>query len=137
MKTHFDLTDAEFEQQFKSSRLDPALFSHEAHLRLAWIHLKNYGREQAISNICGQLFAFVTFLNARDKYNQTLTIAAVKAVDHFMKKSNSENFADFINEFPRLKNNFRELMSFHYQTDIYNSEKAKLEFLEPDLAPFD
>ena len=40
-------------------------------------------------------------------------------------------------EFPRLKNNFRELISSHYGFDIYNSEKAKMKYLEPDLLPFD
>ena len=40
-------------------------------------------------------------------------------------------------EFPRLKNNFTELMSCHYGFDIYNSEKAKMKFMEPDLLPFD
>ena len=54
-----------------------------------------------------------------------------------MCKSDSDNFKDFITEFPRLNYNFKELMNFHYGFDIYNSEKAKREFLKPDLVPFD
>jgi hypothetical protein len=42
-----------------------------------------------------------------------------------------------MNEFPRLKTNFRELMACHYGFDIYTSEKAKMKYLEPDLLPFD
>ncbi len=136
MEKHFDLTDAEFENQFRNCALSPELFSHEAHLRLAWIHVTKYGEEMAIENICTQLVTFVTFVGAKDKYNKTLTIAAIKAVQHFIKKSNSTTFQEFISEFPRLKYNFKDLMNFHYQIDVFNSEEAKKEFLQPDLVPF-
>jgi len=67
----------------------------------------------------------------------TLTIAASKAVAHFIQKSKSNSFHDFILEYPRLKNNFKDLMNAHYKIDIFNSAKAKKEFIEPDLLPFD
>ena len=137
MERHFDLTDPAFEQQFEAGTLNPELFTHEAHLRLAWIHLKHYGEEAAIRNVSKQLQNYVGILGAQDKYNQTLTIAAVKAVFHFMNKSKSDQFQDFIAEFPRLKFNFKDLMAQHYSVDIFNSKTAKQVFLEPDLAPFD
>lgn len=136
MEPHFRFNDEQFERQFKSCTLDPAIFSHEAHLRLAWIHIRKYGVEQAIENINSQLVAYVASLGASDKYNKTLTIAAIRAVKHFMDRSKSDNFIDLISEFPRLKYNFKKLMASHYQLDIYNSPLAKREFLEPDLLPF-
>jgi len=137
MEKHFELTDLEFESSFKNCTLNPEIFSHEAHLRLAWIHITKYGEEAAIQNICTQLIKFVEFAGAKGKYNQTLTIAAIKAVYHFINKSGSDTFQDFILEFPRLKYNFKDLMNIHYKVDIFNSEKAKKEFVEPDLVPFD
>ena len=137
MKSHFELNDTQFEQQFKSCKLDPTLFSHEAHLRLAYIHLGKYGHDQAITNVCHQLASFVTHLEATDKYNTTLTVAAVKAVYHFMQKSKANDFKGFIAEFPQLKNEFKRLMQSHYDFDIFNSQKAKKTFLEPNLLPFD
>ena len=136
MESHFELSDALFEQQFENCTLNPAVFNHEAHLRLAWIHVRKYGVGPAIENICRQLTAYVDALGARDKFNKTLTVAAVRAVHHFISKSDADNFRDFIQQFPRLRNNFRELIAFHYQTDIFNSEAAKKEYMEPDLAPF-
>ena len=136
MEAHFELTDDMFEQQFQTCTLDPAIFSHEAHLRLAWIQIKKYGADTAIENICEQLFAFVELAGARDKYNKTLTIAAIRAVKHFINKSATNNFHDFIQEFPRLNFNFKEIMSCHYRIDIYNSDIAKKEYIEPDLLPF-
>lgn len=137
MEQHFTLTDTEFEQQFQDCTLSPALFTHEAHLRLAWIHVTRYGTETAIQNVTSQLLQFVNVAGATGKYNHTLTIAAVKAVAHFVKRSSSGNFSDFMKEFPRLKTNFRDLMHAHYKTDIFQSAVAKKEFLEPDLLPFD
>lgn len=137
MEKHFELSDSEFEQKFITCELNPSDFSHEAHLRLAWINIDKFGIEQAEKNIQDQLQKFVEFFGAKDKFNVTLTLAAIKAVYHFMLKSNSDNFKGFITEFPRLKYNFKELMNCHYSFDIYNSNLAKTEFLEPDLISFD
>jgi len=137
MEKHFKLNDEEFERQFANCTLNELIFSHEAHLRLGWIYLQKYGLDMAISNICDQLQNYVKAVGQEDKYNKTLTIAAVKAVYHFMQKSQATNFKDFIRECSRLKYNFRELMGTHYKLDIYNSAKAKKEFIEPDLVPFD
>lgn len=137
MEEHFKLTDSEFELKFENASLNPEVFTHEAHLRLAYIHIQKYGQEQAVKNICSQLLKFVTQLGAAAKFNKTVTVSAVKAVKHFMQKAESQNFEDFILEFPRLKYNFKELLAFHYKIDIFNSETAKKEFLEPDLEPFE
>jgi hypothetical protein len=137
MKNHVDLTDDEFEKQFEHCKIDPAMFTHEAHLRLAWIHIENYGVEKAITNICFQLRRYVEFLGAADKYNETVTVAAIRAVYHFQLKTDATTFADFIAKNPRLKNNFKELLAYHYVTDIFNSQKAKRQYLEPELLPFD
>ncbi|MEQ9266358.1 MAG: hypothetical protein RLN81_14105 [Balneolaceae bacterium] len=137
MEKHRELSDSEFEHQFITCALRPSDFTHEAHLRFAWINIRQYGIEQAEIIIQRQLKNYVDFAGATNKYNTTLTIAAIKAVYHFMLRSDSETFKDFIAEFPRLKSNFKELMASHYGFDIYNSEIAKKKFLEPDLLPFD
>lgn len=134
---HSQLTNTEFENRFQNCELSPKLFSHEAHLRLAWIHINQYGAAKAIQNITNQIKNYVKHLDAEDKYNETLTVAAIKVVEHFMNKSQSDNFQDFIIEYPRLKNNFKTLIDAHYGFDIFNSKKAKQKYLEPDLLPFD
>ena len=136
MEKHVNLTDIKFEKQFATCDLDPSIFSHEAHLRLAWIHIMKYGMEQAEKNIREQLQKFVAFAGETAKYNTTLTIVAVRAVDHFIRQSKADCFKDFITEFPQLKNNFRALIHSHYSFDIFNSQKAKTQYLEPDLLPF-
>ncbi len=137
MEHHYQLSDNEFEKSFSQKTLNPKWFSHEAHLRLAWIHIRKYGFEKATVNLCNQIEAFAQNLGANDKFNKTLTIAAVSAVYHFIKKSHVVDFQQFIKEEPRLKNQFSDLMKAHYSLDILKSERAKREFLAPDLIPFD
>jgi hypothetical protein len=137
MEQPTELPDDLFEQQFKDCTLDAATFNHKAHLRLAWIHIKKYGEAQAIKNIGEHLIAFTQSLGAEDKYNKTLTIAAIKAVHHFMNRSTDDTFDGFINRFPQLKTNFRELMAAHYSIDIFAVAIAKKQYMEPDLLPFD
>ncbi|PIQ47885.1 MAG: hypothetical protein COW03_13155 [Cytophagales bacterium CG12_big_fil_rev_8_21_14_0_65_40_12] len=137
MEPHFDLSDDQFEAQFRSLTFVPAHFSHEAHLRLAWIHIRKYGVDKAAENIAEQILAFANSLGESAIYNKTLTVAAVKAVNHFYLRSKTGNFKEFIDEFPQLKHEFKQLIGSHYSLDIFNSEEAKAEYLQPDLIPFD
>ena len=72
MKSYKELTDLEFENQFKDCTLNPELFTHEAHLRLTWIHINKYGAEKAESSIPSQIIAYVTSLGG--KINITLPL---------------------------------------------------------------
>lgn len=134
---HTELSDNEFEQEFKDCTFPSSLFSHEAHLRLAWIHINKYGVDTAIENICNQLTAYVAHFGAKDKYNTTLTVASVKMINHFINRSITDNFPDFILEFPQLKTNFKGLINSHYALDIFNSKEAKQKYIAPDLLPFE
>ncbi|MBT8262523.1 MAG: hypothetical protein KJO05_06850 [Bacteroidia bacterium] len=137
MEAHYRFTDEAFEKQFKYCLLHPSYFTHEAHLRLAWIHLYKYGLQQAIKNVTHQLEEFTSSHGERTKYNTTVTVAAVRAVYHFMLDSESQTFKDFIEEVPRLKFDFKELLGYHYAFNIFDSDEAKEKYMEPDLLPFD
>ena len=136
MESHLTLDDQTFERQFAEGTLDPKLFNHEAHLRLAWIQIRKYGVERAIENCCAQIRTFAKAQGATDKFHITVTVAAVRAVDHFIRKRPVDTFQDFIQIHPKLKYNFRELLSSHYATDIFQSPEARRKFLAPDLSPF-
>lgn len=131
------MNNSEFIEVFESGTLNPQLFNHEAHIKLAWIYLNMYGEGVAISKTCEGIRNFDKLHGDGTKYHTTLTVASVKAVHHFMRKSKSTTFEDFIVEFPRLKTSFKELLDQHYGEDMVHNKKAKAEFVEPDLLPFD
>ncbi len=137
MDNHYQLSDQEFIAQFANCSLPPSLFTHEAHLRLAWVLISTYGLEAACPLSCQHIKNFDIVHGDGSKFNTTVTIAATKVVYHFIQKSQSSTFQDFIQEFPRLKYNFRELLDCHYGFDIFSSIQAKTAYLAPDLLPFD
>lgn len=137
MKDHYQLSNEQFLNAFQTATLDPKLFNHEAHLRLAYLLIKKEGVDKAIDTCCEQIIKYANSLGAHDKFNKTVTVAAVKAVYHFMLKARANSFKDFIEEFPRLKYNFKDLLAQHYNIDVFNSQMAKSSFLEPTLLSFD
>lgn len=137
MEEHRHLTDAQFEERFANLQFVPSHFTHEAHLRLAWIHVTRYGVEKAVENVCTQIKAMTMHLGIGEKYHATVTEAAVRAVYHFTLKSESDNFPDFINRFPQLKTEFKALLDSHYSIDIFQSAEARQHFQQPDMEPFD
>ncbi len=136
IEAHFQLSDEEFVKQFSNCTLNPELFSHEAHLRLAWLLIDTYGLKKTEVQIQELLRNFVTHVGAQDKYHVTITLIAMKIMNHFMQKSNTNNFKDFIAENIQLKINFNGLIGSHYSFDLFKSTNAKREFVEPDLFPF-
>lgn len=136
MEKHWKLSDTEFEEQFFNCTLRPLWFTHEAHLRLAWIYITNYGSEIAFKKYSSQLHSFANKYNADGKYNATVTFASIQIMKHFMEKSDAYDFQDFINEFSQLKTNFKQVLQTHYSGDIFTSEEAKKQILQPDLVSF-
>ena len=137
MEKHYQYSDELFLHAMENSALDPNVFSHEAHLRWGWLLLETNVLEEAIVKACSQLKNYTQHLGAADKYNETVTIAAMRAIHHFRLKSEADNFRDFISGASQLKTSFRELMDSHYSENIFKSPKAKRQYLEPDRAPFD
>jgi len=135
-KDHWQFSNDELEREFETFKLKPGMFSHEAHLRLAYIHIVKYGAKEAEKNMCEQIKGYAESLGVYDKFNKTVTIASVKAMVHFMQKSKAQSFQDFIQEFPRLLTNFKDILSQHYSFNVFADKGAKKEFVEPDLLPF-
>ncbi|MFY0598958.1 MAG: hypothetical protein JXR03_04765 [Cyclobacteriaceae bacterium] len=136
IKDHSQFSDEEFEHQFESFKLKPRLFSHEAHLRLAYIHIKKYGVNRAEQNMCQQIKGYAESLGVFDKFNKTVTIASVKVMNHFMQKSEPDSFTDLTHEFPNLLDDFKGILRQHYGFNVFADKQAKKEFIEPDLLSF-
>jgi len=134
--SHFQWNDNQFEISFEKGGFPPSLFTHEAHLRLAWIYLKKYRERRAIEKLCTELEQFDQIHGDGKKFHKTITVAAVKIVHHWAKNSKSQDFTSFIRAFPRLKNAFRELLHCHYSVHVLASKKAKVQYMRPDRLPF-
>jgi hypothetical protein len=133
---HHLLSDQQFEDKFKNCTLAPIIFTHEAHLRIAYIYVTKYGFAKATKFLCQQLSLYDKKFGDGTKFNKTVTVASAKVVHHFICKSKSKGFIGLLHEFPRLKSNFKALIKKHYSLNIFIDKTAKHEYLEPDLLPF-
>jgi hypothetical protein len=106
MQAHRKYSDAEFETIFESGQIPVAEFTHEAHLRLAWIHIIKYGVDQAIKNVTTQIRSFVTAIGAADKYDENLTVISVELTHRLMRESRCDTFDELLVEYPKLKSDF-------------------------------
>lgn len=136
MPTHFQLNDSDFERRFADCTLPPEWFSHEAHLRLAHLHISKYGLERAIDNLCMQIKAYDAYWDDGTKFHRTLTEASAKVMHHFMSRSRSSDFRGLLEEFPKLQTNFQDLLKSHYSRTLLQEDLARSTFLEPDLLSF-
>ena len=110
MEQHRDYSDQEFVRLFSLCELPPGTFTHEAHLRLAWLQLKKFDQQEAEENVIALLKQYVTHVGAEQKFNLQLTIASVRIVGDFMTRSQTSTFQEFLVEFPELKNKFKGLV---------------------------
>ncbi|MBO6621693.1 MAG: hypothetical protein JJ927_12745 [Balneola sp.] len=130
----YDMNDRDFLLQFGNCTLPPELFDHKAHLRLAWLQIKQHGLDRALENCCEQISRFASFHGDHQKFNKTITNASVYAVNHFMKDETS--FEEFIEKNPQLLSDLKTLINSHYSYDIFTVENARKIFIEPDVQPF-
>lgn len=137
IKDHWRYTDEEYEKLFETFQLKPGMFSHEAHLRLAYIHVQKYGATQAEINMCSQIKGYAESLGVYDKFNKTVTMASIKVMDHFMKKASTTSFKELLIEFPALLSDFKGILNRHYSYNVFGDKKAKVDYQEPDLLPFE
>ena len=137
MEKHWRYSDEEYEKKFEQIKFPPLYFSHEAHLRLAYIHLQKYGLNLSIQHMCNQIYDFAIKYGATMKFNSTVTYASLQIMYSYLSKGKSDNFQDLMKEFPNLLKDFKAEIQKHYSWDVFRAPEAKAKIHEPDLEPFE
>jgi hypothetical protein len=126
--------DRDFQSAFEASAVTPAQFTHEAHVRLTYVYLAQFDVETAVRRMREALLSFIERNGIpRAKFHETITRAWVLAVRHFMDRSTSTSFADFVAKNPELLDS--KIMLTHYSARVLFSADARESFVEPDLDP--
>lgn len=108
---HQLLTDQQFELQFENCTLPPVLVTYEAHLRLAYIHVKKHGIKKAALILYKQLTNFNTNFGHILILTKATIKAFVKLIYDFITKATTTSFRELLLEFPELKTQFFALLS--------------------------
>lgn len=107
---HYHYTDKEFVEQMRSASFPPALFDHEAHLRLGWVMIRTHGPDRAAELLCDLIQNYARAIGEAEMYDRALTITATRIIALCIMRSNATDFTTFLAEFPKLGNGFRELI---------------------------
>lgn len=67
-------------ERFEASDIDAAMFSHEAHLYVAWLYAQKYDEPEALARFDGALRRLVEKAGAHRKYNAMITWLFMKLV---------------------------------------------------------
>ncbi len=127
--------DREFLSQVESCQLPVEAFGHRAHLRLAYIYLVDHDVDTAYELTRDAILRILNH-NQVDptKFNVTMTRAWILAVRHFMESAPEADSADvFIDSKPVMLDS--KIMMSHYSEEQFFSERARKEFLQPDISP--
>lgn len=100
---------------------------------MAYVYLADHDDESATTLLRKSLLNFLERHGiAPSKYHETMTRAWLLAVRHFMESSGSTSSADQFIEENRVLLDSRIMMR-HYSADLLFSERARAEFVEPDV----
>jgi len=119
---------------FESCETDKADFKHQDHLAVAVCYLQDLSVAEATEKLRASLFRFVDHHGVdRKKYNETITVFWLEIVAEKLRSLPPES------SLPTKCNVVVEalsdacLMLEYYSADLLFSDKAKEEFVRPDL----
>lgn len=135
------MDDAELLREFQDRTLPFKEWTHRCHVKMAYLHLKKYPFEEALTRICSGIRAYNAANNVPESetsgYNQTTTHAflhLVAAVMRAYEQTFPVNTADeFCDAHPQLMS--KHVLRFFYSPQRRMHPDAKAKFVEPDLAP--
>ncbi|XP_025084431.1 uncharacterized protein LOC112558271 isoform X2 [Pomacea canaliculata] len=126
--------DQVFLQAFENATLPFTDWTHEAHLRMAWNYIKDYGPEGATPYIKLGIQKY----NERNKekikvgYHETITIFFIHLVSKAIKESMDAKmtFEQFLTENRHLTD--ADLLFEYYSKEVLNQPDARNRFIPPD-----
>jgi hypothetical protein len=143
MPQSYKLTDVDqtLLEQFQTCALPFELWTHRAHVRVAYLYLRLYAFDEALTRMRAGIKAYNAFNKRLDGpttgYNETTThaflhlVAAVMlAYDQCLPVTDSESFCDMHPQFMS-----KHALRFFYSPERRMLPAAKTLFVEPDLAP--
>jgi hypothetical protein len=129
------LSDTDFLQAFE--RGDYYLlegFPHDAHVRLAWLYLRNDRWDVGTRKIREAIQRLALAHGASRKYHETITLFWAHIVNvHISMSPELDSFSAFTECYPQLLDT--GLIKLHYSADLLRSEAARQTWNEPDLRP--
>lgn len=124
------MRDRELVDAFESCSLPPDQFPHRAHVRLAWLYLRDYSLLDALTRFVEGLRRYTGSLGAGAKYHETVTWAYMFLIHDRMARAPLDTFEEFAAANPDL---FNGVLEKYYSKETLSSELARRTFLMPEV----
>ena len=129
------MTNEELIERFENLTLQPELFHHREHVRLAWIYLNQYPALTALAKFGEGLKRFAASVGKPDRYHETITWAYLLLIHERMARyATSDSWEAFAEANGDLLNWESNILKRYYREETLQSELAKRVFLFPDKA---
>lgn len=122
--------DRDFVEAFETCTLPSEQFPHRAHVRLAWLYLRDYSLLDALTRFVEGLKRYAASLGAGSKYHETVTWAYMFLIHDRMARAPFETFEDFAAANPDL---FNGVLEKYYSKETLSSDLARRTFLMPEM----
>lgn len=132
------MTDDEFLHAFESARLTRSDWTHEAHVRMAWLYSR---REPTLEAALARMRSGIPRLNAAlgtapHLYHDTVTCAFGTAVYRRATQSDAPaTWPAFRTGHPELFDKSRPLLHRHYDPATLATDAARTGYVPPDREP--
>ena len=123
--------DREFVAAFESCTLPPEGFPHRAHVRLAWLYLRDGSLLVALTRFVEGLKRYAGSLGASAKYHETVTWAYMFLIHDRMAREEHDTFDDFAAANADL---FNGVLEKYYSKETLSSDLARRTFVMPDAS---
>jgi hypothetical protein len=129
------MTDELFARAFERGAVPPSEFDHRAHLRVAWVYLREAtSQHAALARIRREIQRFATSVGKSQKYHETITVVWMMLLDDVRGRVSADaELADAIGTYPALGD--KDLPLRFYSRDRLFCDEARLAWVAPDLGP--
>ena len=132
-----DSSDAAFLEAFEAQSLNGDCWTHEAHLRMAWIVCRMESSvDDAIARARSGIQKFNAANGKSDKYHETVTVAYMRLMwDRLKREGDGGRFEAFRDAQPDLFERYPGPLLAHYSREILETRESMEAFVQPDREP--
>jgi hypothetical protein len=129
------MSDAALLAAFESCTLPKSEWTHEAHVRTAWIYLTTRSYEEALAALRTGIPKYNRSLGNTTGYHDTVTVAFVRIIAARILASPDDDFPEFRSRHADLFTKTPSPLNRYYSNERLSSPEAVVSFVEPDLSP--
>ena len=125
-------------RSFESCELPPADFNHREHLLVALCYLLRLSDAEALARLRERIGRYVAAHGINPSlYHETITVFWMRRVRAYLVRDGAgRDLADLVNGLATESGSSRLIFDY-YSRELIDSERARREWVEPDLRPLD